>query len=469
MRRARGSRAVLRLMLLAAPLLLLPMPVRPVHAAGEAAGSAAASFLAIGSGATSSAMAGATLASGRDLAAVTWNPAALARIDALQFSFSHAPLPGGATQDWLAAGGRLGASETRWGMHALFQQEFGIEGRDAFNQPTGTLDVSDLAVGANLARALGSFLSAGMGAQWLHESLAGSTGSGLAFDAGVRAEAGAFGFAFAARNLGGAMRYGAASYDLPGVIAAGASWSDPARGMRVNADFESPSHYYRAVRVGGEWAWRERVAVRAGYRHDLGAPAGAALSGATFGMGAGVGGVWMDYAFAPEGAEGSGQHRVGLTLRAGLMGRGAPLARSRHVSASGVESARIPAPLHAPGERPVNKPGAPEVERSAPTATPVAPTLPPVAPTPSSYAPTLSPVTPTVSLPSSTPALVAPALPPAVPAARPIFVVVAEGETMANIARRWGCTVPALMMTNNRVSDRVLTGQRLRLPDVRQR
>jgi LysM repeat protein len=477
MRRARGSRAVLRLKLVAAALLFLPMLVRPAHAAGEAAGSAAASFLAIGSGASSLAMAGATLASGHDLAAVTWNPAALARMDALQFSFSHAPLPGGASQDWLAAGGRLGASETRWGLHALFQQEGGIEGRDALNRPTGTLDVSDLAVGTNLARALGSFLSAGIGAQWLHESLAGSTGAGLALDAGVRGEAGAFGFALAARNRGGAMRYGAASYDLPGVIAAGASWSDPARGVRVNADFESPSHYYRAVRVGGEWAWRERVKVRAGYRHDLGAPADATHSGATFGMGAGVGGVWMDYAFAPEGAEGSGQHRVGLTLRPGLLGRGAPVARGRNVSTSpGIESARLPAPRNATGEKPVTKPRASEVERSAPTPALVVPTLSPAAPTPALVAPTLSPVAPTGSLvaPAVPPAaptgsLVVPTLSPVAPTTRPTFVVVADGETMANIARRWGCTVPALMMTNNRVSDRVLTGQRLRLPDARQR
>jgi len=186
----------------------------PARAAGEAAGTAAGSFLAMGAGTSVLSMAGATVASGHDLAAASWNVASLARVDALQFSFTHSPLPGGATQDWLAGGGRLGNGGTRWGMQALFQREGDIEGRDAANNPTGTLSATDLALGASLAQPLGTYVTAGVGAEWVHESLAGTPGSGVSFDAGLRADAGPVGVALAARGLGGVLRYPNARYDL---------------------------------------------------------------------------------------------------------------------------------------------------------------------------------------------------------------------------------------------------------------
>ena len=53
---------------------------------------------------------------------------------------------------------------------------------------------------------------------------------------------------------------------------------------------------------------------------------------------------------------------------------------------------------------------------------------------------------------------------PSAPAPRPVVVVVAAGETMAMIAKRWDTSVAALMMTNDLVSDRVMLGQKLKLP-----
>jgi hypothetical protein len=293
-------------------LLLLAAGV--THAANEPAGTSAGSFLAIGAGTSALSMAGATLASGNDLAAAAWNPASLGRLGGLELSISHAPLPAGATQDWLAAGGRLGGSQARWMVHGLFQQDSGIEGRDAANAPTGSLSVADLAAGGGLAYALGA-VTLGVGGDWVHESLAGSNGEGYGLDAGLRVDAGPIGVAVAARHVAGAMSYGGTRYDLPGVLAGGVAWTDVQRGLRIGADFESPMHYYSTVRAGGEWTWRQRVALRAGYRYALEAPAEESLSGASFGCGAGFGAAWLDYAFTPEGNVGAGQHRVGLTFR----------------------------------------------------------------------------------------------------------------------------------------------------------
>jgi LysM repeat protein len=48
-------------------------------------------------------------------------------------------------------------------------------------------------------------------------------------------------------------------------------------------------------------------------------------------------------------------------------------------------------------------------------------------------------------------------------------VIVAPGETLADIARRWGTTVAALMMANDLVNDRVQPGRSLQLPAASRR
>ena len=483
------------------------------HAASDAAGTAAASFLSVGSGASVLSMGGATLASGRDLASAAWNPASLARVDATQFSLTHAPMPGGATQEWLAAGGRVQGA-WRWSAQTLFHREAGIEGRDASNNPTGDLSASDVGVGATLARRIGGVLDVGLGAEWVHESLADASGSGVAFSGGVRSEAGPFGFAVAARHLGGGMNYGATRYDLPGVIAAGMSYEDTDRGLRVAADLESPTHYYRSLRVGGEWLWRGQFALRAGYRSEIGNTDAARLSGPTFGMGTGAGSVWMDYAFMPGGGEGAGEHRLGITFCPGGLAHGksdggmrmtgtapaaprprsttsatapprtaAPAAREpRAPVAAAVPSAAssakpdsettpVPQVVKSPSAEflagatvPVTTKPAPVPKASAPAAEAAAPVVTKAGSAASGASPGAAAATPApkpVAEPAGKPA---PAAAPAARPARPSTVVVAEGETLASIARRWGTSVAAIMMANNLVNEKVAPGKKLKLP-----
>lgn len=448
-----------------ATLALLALALR-APAAHAQAGTSAGSFLSVGSGASVLAMGGATLASGNDLAAATWNPASLARVDALQFALAHTPMPGGATQDWLSAGGRWSNHETRWAVQALLHQEGDLEARDASNQAAGSLAVSDLAFAARLAHPVGKGFSIGAGAEYVRESLAGVSGAGLAFEAGVRAEAGAFGAAVAARHVGGGMSYNGVRYDLPAVFAAGVSWQDEPRGLRLALDVESPSHYYKDVRVGGEWRLKERVALRAGYRRQLGEPGIESLSGASFGMGTGVGPMWMDYAFTPGGSEASGEHRLGLTFRPGLPGRGGSEEGARmRVPSSSPEAPPAPAPRRIVAEPKPVEPSTPV--KPAPVVAEPKGTRPTEVVTPESI---VKPSAPSPVVAPSAPAEAAPAVvTPAKPAARPTSLVVGEGETLASIARRWGVTVPALMEANDLVRDRVPPGTRLKLPPAAKR
>ena len=293
----------------------------------------------------------------------------------------------------------------------------------------------------------------------------------------MRARVGAFGAALATRHAGGRMSYDGATWDLPTVIAAGGSWQDDAHGLRLTLDAESPTHYVRNLRAGAEWRWRQVVALRAGYRRQIGESGLETLTGASFGLGTTIAGLGFDYAFIPGATEANGEHRMGLVWRPG--------------SAEAEATARASRPARAPrAKRPavetIKRAAAPPPSApvSAPVATPAAPIVPvvpavsvpapsetlataPVAPTRvvrdsvATSAPVIrrKPVTPA----PSDPVLFAP-VPSPVASPRPTHVVVAAGETLFTIARRWGVSVNALMMENDLTSDRVQMGVRLRLP-----
>jgi LysM repeat protein len=571
------------------------------HAGIEKAGTTSGNFLSVGTGAAILSMGGATLGSGHDLNAAAWNPGALGGLQSLQYSLSHAELSGSSTQDWLAAGGRFGQGRTRWAFNALYENDGSFDGRDAFGNPTGSFKASSMALGAQLARPLGDVATAGLGVRWVNDALGDVTGSAFGVDAGVLARFGAFGIGAAARNLGTKMNYtGGSSYDLPAVYGAGASWNDEQHGLRLALDANFPSAYYNDLRMGGEWRWKERLALRAGYRLELGAAANEPLGGPSFGVGGGANGLWVDYGFHAGASQAQGQHRLGLTFWPGFLNRGiepvgdatpgdaprapatasrtespksqptakstaaaepvaaapkakraakekpvaaapAPIAASVNLPEADVHSndvaprastsrdassdrtaalapsARVSVPvMAAPVPVAVAKPaaaaprpaaGAPKSAAAAPkltaatpklaTATPKAaantvPASKPVAvhesAAPASVPP--APVT-TNAAPSSPPAPVAAPAPdarvassaprvevvvkpipepeaapakPSKPEKRPESVSVKGRESLADIAKRWDTSVPALMMENDLVSDKVRPGQRLKLP-----
>lgn len=551
------------------------------HAGIENAGTTAGNFLSVGTGAGILSMGGATLGAGGDLNAAAWNPAVLGRLASSQYALSHASLALDVSQDWIAASGRVGRSETRWAASALYQNDGSFDGRDAFGASTGSFDVSNLALGLALARPFSPDVTAGARLNVVRESLGPASGSGLGFDLGLQARRGAFGFGAAARNLGGRMKYDTGRYDLPGVFGLGASWSDAAKGLRFALDANFPRAYYNDVRLGGEWTWQQRVALRAGYRLELGAEQGEPLGGPSFGLGTGVNGLWFDYAFLAGDGEAQGAHRFGLTFhpsffqQRGAMPRAgaerAPLAAAPPEPAAPANTETPPAapakatpppaaaakaaepkheepavvrpalalPANATASEAPARAAAPAVAELAPSsrvkvtpmAKPVAPAPEPAtAPGPAAPAKVGAPLALTVSeattaspapakavtapapaapaKPASAPARAAsapakvadapaadsPAAPPAAPpvakvaatpapvvvvvrpnpapapkaesapAQRPPHVVVQKGETLADIAKRWGTSVPAIMMENNLVTSQVKPGQKLLLP-----
>ncbi|MBI5168069.1 MAG: PorV/PorQ family protein [Candidatus Eisenbacteria bacterium] len=597
-------------------LAVLMLLATSAQAGIDAAGTTSANFLSVGNGAAIVSMGGAAIGTGGSLNAAAWNPASLGLLAGPQYSISHATLAMETSQDWLSAGGRFRNGATRWSLSAIYENDGDFEGRDAFGASTGTFNASNLAFGAGFARPFGEVFSLGAGVKWVNEYLGEVSGSGLCFDLGVQGHSGAFGFGAAARNIGGSMKFDSGSYPMPAVYGVGASWADPVRGLRLNLDANFPSDYYNDVRFGAEWMWQNRVALRTGYRMEVGATGGEPLGGPTFGMGAGTNGMWVDYAFLAGQTETQGAHRLSFSVHPGFMNPGGfamaptpvaprdPLAIVREPAKPAeqqpvaivrepakpaeqqpvaivrepakpaeqqpvaivrepakpaeqqpvaivrepakpavsmpaaappvaVASPKLPAPvlrvsnasepvaavapvpvvrIEAPADAGAESPEARQIavaprplrtDKSArvpklvvPKAEPVAIVREPVKPAQPAEAPVAvvapaparpvaapprrdepkpdmqlaasAPVTPVVvpqSAPSTEP-IARPAAPvvPAKPAARPAQIVVQKNQTLADIAKLYDNSVPALMMENNLVSDQVKPGQKIKLP-----
>ena len=402
------------------PLLFAALLARPAAAGVEQAGTTGASFLTLGSGAGVLGMGGASIGTYSDLTSVSWNVASLGLMNESQLVFSHTPLAGGGAQEWFGYGGRAGLASTRWAADATYQGDGSFEGRDAFGNPTGSFGASSMAFGGTLAHTFGESVTLGFGGKVVSEKLGDATGFGGTFDAGLLVQRGDFGFGAAAQNLGGRMKYGDLYYSMPTNIGVGVSYAMPVSGLRFALDFNHPSAYYNDVRVGAEWMWRGRVAVRTGYRSELGAGSTDGLSGPTFGMGTGVRGLWFDYGYLAS-SNGDAQHRIALRLTPGAWtgGVGAMSANSK------------PAPVVAEET--------PKASKSTPPETATHPTSSePVAAKSATPAPATSPSTSATSqstsmAPKSAPAPTA-AAPKTAPAATAAAPVVAAAPKTAPVA-----------------------------------
>jgi len=389
--------------LIAALAVLLPLPPGAAQAGIDKAGTTAANFLTIGADAAVLGMGGAAVGVTGDLGAAAWNPAALGSMERLQVLFAHADLSNQDRQEWASVGGPGAALGIHWALNGLFQNDGGIDGRDVSNNPTGTFGTSSSAFGLQLARPLGSHFAAGLGVKYVNERLAGVSGTGATFDAGLSMRSGMVGVGVVAQNALGRMNYDSAIYPFPSSVGCGVSLTDPGRGLRVALDANVPTAYYPDIRGGIEWLWKGSFALRAGYRAELGAAPGDPLAGPTFGMGAGVSGFWIDYGYLMAGG-GNGQHRLGLSFH----------------------------------------PGGPEAGTGATGGS----TAPPRQPSASGDRETRRPTSTATSPPE-----------------RPTKIVVAKGETLEIIARRWKTSVSALMMLNNLMRPEVRPGQVLLLPE----
>ncbi len=303
-------------------------------------GTAFGTFLEIEPSARIAAMGNAGVALGDGLESVYYNPAAIGRLDKLQVQVSHAAWFAGITHDYVAfamPAGRVGsffASVT-----ALNSGDIDVR---TVVQPQGTgerYDVTDIALSLGYGHEFSGRFAAGGKVTWLQETIWHSSASSMVFDVGTlyRTAANGLHVGVSVSNFGTSARFDGrdlrVTYDadptrygdngalpamqytdafaLPVMFRAGVAYPFKLsldHTLRVEADAFHPSDNDESVSAGAEWAFRDVVALRAGYQNlflkdsEVGLTLGAGFRARVEGVR-----VRFDYGWADQGRLGSSQ------------------------------------------------------------------------------------------------------------------------------------------------------------------
>ena len=248
-------------------------------------------------------MGGAHTALAQDDSSVYYNPAGLGSLDRRSLSFTEASLFQGVNYNYIglaqpALGGGVGLNILRMGTG-------GIDGRDALDQPTGSIGYSEtaLAAGYGFRGLLDGQASFGVSGKVLQRNFPGASNRLIGLDAGVSYAPPAWDrrlqIAALAQNVLHASM-GDTDDRLPLLLKLGASW-EIAPGLRLAGDFSSD----RQLAIGTEYGWRF-AAFRVGVQQQ----------GLTFGTGIYLwNGFQLDYAIYNDAAMGmSNRISVGWRL-----------------------------------------------------------------------------------------------------------------------------------------------------------
>ncbi len=274
--------------------------------------STAASFLDIDVSPRSVALAASASASRGDLASSQWNPAGLSDVRSPRVGLMHGAWFEGLSLEWLGygidVGDRGGAA-----VALTFLRSDAIARFDAFGEPDGEFHVYDAALSAGYGHRFGDRLALGVTARGIRQSVDGRGASGFAADVGLSTRAGSTSLSAVARNLGPDVDFDGDAAPLPTTYVVAAA--QPLLGERVvlTGAANLPVHYHDDLRVGAEWMATRQVALRAGYRYVLEAGTDDQLTGPTFGVGFGMSGIRLDYAYQPFEDLGD-THHIALTI-----------------------------------------------------------------------------------------------------------------------------------------------------------
>lgn len=279
----------------------------------ENAGTRAAAFLKMESGARSAALAGSSTALVGDVDSVFWNPAALKGVLSRQLAGTQNFSFGGLNHETLAYAQRLN-SQSVWGV--TFQGLFGEIERRAGDtlEPDSVFTASTVALGVSYALHFGA-LTVGATAKGVHERFDVERETTFAADGGFLLVLGRLTCGASVLNVGGQL----GGANLPRMIRVGGSASLSPKGPLFAADVVLPDDDFLSVRVGFEQWFAQQVALRAGYEFGKGDRPG---KGYTVGIGLKSQGTkilesvdfQLDYAFIPDEGVGDG-HRVSLLTR----------------------------------------------------------------------------------------------------------------------------------------------------------
>ena len=331
-----SSRPIHGLLAALALVALAAGPARAQFSLGtQRAGTSSGTFLKIGVGARAVGLGESFVAVANDPTAIFWNPAGLASMQRQEIAFNHVSWPGDINYEHIAyvlPVRRLGGS-LAFQLGALSTE---IDETDELH-PFGTgrsFFYSDVVVGAAYARRWTDKLLIGAGLKWVREDLGqdvgGPTTDAVLVDIGsiyylgygsVRIATSLSNFGselkpsgdFVSPVTGEARSYD--GFDPPTVFRYGLAFEPVERAnqkLTASLEVNQPADNAQLIKLGMEWTWERRLALRSGYNFnadELNFSAGAGLF-ASIGQSQGT----VDYAFTNGGFLGA-IHRLSLGMR----------------------------------------------------------------------------------------------------------------------------------------------------------
>jgi len=260
-------------------------------------GTTAVPFLTIGVGARANAMGGAFASVANDVTALYWNPAGIAGLNSTQIALIHSDWIADLRHDFIGLSVPMGGFGTvGFQLNALTMDEL-IVRTPEFPDGTGERAGSyDMALGLSYARTLTDRLSIGASVKYVKSVLWHMSAQTVAFDCGVIMTNlfDLFQLGASISNMGGKMRYGGrdnfvyhdirpseygnnekidaelktSSFNLPVAFRSGISMMVNKKSrwpLLLAVEFCEPSDNVRSVNLGGEWAFYDKLFLRAGY------------------------------------------------------------------------------------------------------------------------------------------------------------------------------------------------------------
>jgi len=239
----------------------------------EKVGTLGGQSLKIGVGARSAAMGDAYVAIADDATAVYWNPAGIARISGQSVTLNHTEWPADINFDqaayvfgikWIP--GMLGVNVRALTMSSdIVRTTYLPEG-------TGeTFDAGEWAYGLSYGRSLTDKFSAGFSLNYVQTGLEDVKGQSVTFDFGTLYDIGVMGarIGMAIQNIGSDMTFLNEKVKMPVYFRVGGAMDLVQRGdsrVLTVAEFTHPPDNSEKLNLGAEYAFRDYVFLRGGYK-----------------------------------------------------------------------------------------------------------------------------------------------------------------------------------------------------------
>jgi hypothetical protein len=284
--------------------IVLALLIAGPFAAGSAraaVGEAGFAFLKIGVGARAMGLGSAFVAVADDPTALHWNPAGLAAgRNGITLTAMHNEWIEDFRQEFVAVSGPVGPGALGASFTGFYTSE--LERRDETGVLTGHFGFNDIAANVGYGLTVATGLDAGASVRYIREMIADEDATSIAFDLGGRYTLRDTGLSLGAavQNLGGDATFVSEGFPLPRTVRAGAAYRraiPSAQGtVLLSTEYRSARGEDSRFHVGGEFAYREWLALRAGMKF------GYDEQDVSFGLGLARGPIHFDYAILPVGA-----------------------------------------------------------------------------------------------------------------------------------------------------------------------